>query len=284
MINFIKFFHILSFTFSIFAAQTTFQSSAYAASCGGLNQRACHALKKGPRCGKYLRKKGKYCRPCGGLNKRACPIVVGYPLCRKGLKNNFGKCVSSKNSVLGKAKAQYQKWEPIIKLVVASRNLITLKQIQVLAKSKNPREFQRALESNPRMKLLYASLKIAKFKTFTVGIESSGSAGVGYARETGVSLDVNQRKDARLYAANSGYAGGIANVGNEIVFSAYTASNSKIGGKAWGAMGSASVGSGLGLTIWYDRKTLQPIGFSINVGAGSVGAGGALVSVNTKVY
>lgn len=274
----------LSIAIMMLAAPTGFQTVAMAASCGGLNQKACAALKKGPRCQQFLRKKGKICRPCGGVNQRSCPVVIGFKICRPGLKLNFGKCVQEKHAILGKSKAQYKKWEPTIKAIIAARNIITIKQVRALVKARNPRQFQRALESNPRIELLYKSLKVAGFKTFTVALESSGSAGVGYARETGATLDVRQRKTARLYTTNSFYGGVVANVGNDLVFSAYTANHDRIGGKALGALGSFTVGSGVGVTIWYEPKTLRAIGFSINVGVGSVGAGGAVVTAKTRVY
>lgn len=186
--------------------------------------------------------------------------------------------------MLKKAKQQYKKWKPTIQLIAASRKIISPRQIKALIKARNPRQFQRALESHPRVQLLYEALKSTGFRTLTVGLESSGSLGVGYARETGASLDTAQRHKPRLYWANSAYGGGIANVGNEIVLSAYTARNADIGGKALGAMGSFNVGSGVGVTIWYNPSDLYPIGFSINLGIGSIGAGGAVASARTRVY
>lgn len=288
MIKLIKIIQILSLAIPMAAASIGPQSTALAASCGGKNQKACSFIKKGPECGRYLRKNSKkICRPCGSLNKRACkfyPQYLSYKSCRPNLKRKAGKCVQSKHPVLEKVKTEYKKWKPIIKLLSDSKSIVSINQIKSLMRAKNPRDFQLAIESHPRIQAIYQSLKLAGFKTFAVGLESSGSVGIGYARETGVSLDVSQRQKPRIYTANSGYGGVVANVGNEVVLSAYTASNTNIGGKAYGAMGSFQVASGVGLTIWYDKKTLYPIGFSINVGAGSVGGGGAVVSVKTKVH
>ncbi len=84
--------------------------SALAKSCGGLNQRACPILKKGPQCDRGLRKVRGVCvrakskpkpiriiRPkpkkCGGLNEPACPLLKRGAPCKSGLANIRGICV-----------------------------------------------------------------------------------------------------------------------------------------------------------------------------------------------
>jgi hypothetical protein len=115
----------------------------------------------------------------------------------------------------------------------------------------------------------------------TLGIESSASFGAGAMRETGASMDLHEQAGPKLYVANSVLGGVIANVGNDIAISAFAARNGAINGPAWGALGSFDVGTGIGITIWYAKQTLQPIGVSVNIGIGNVGAGGAIVHVNT---
>jgi len=73
-----------------FAATTTIAvTPVEAATCGGLNQEACPALKKGPQCGEFLYKdKKKICRACGGKDKKACPALAKGPQCRQWLRKD----------------------------------------------------------------------------------------------------------------------------------------------------------------------------------------------------
>lgn len=69
-----------------------FITPAQAADCGGKNQKACPAIKKGPQCGPWLHKdKKKICRPCGGKNQRACPAVKKGPQCKAWLSKDKRK-------------------------------------------------------------------------------------------------------------------------------------------------------------------------------------------------
>ncbi len=265
---------------------------AQAAQCGGLNQQACPVLKRGPVCKAWLTKVGRFCRPCGGLNQRACPVLKGGKTCKPGLRRRRGICVRKqaskmeqlKNRLFRDAQREVRRLKPIIDDLVRYAKGTRRDLIRAI-KTRRPDDIRKVIERHPRIRLTYSALKRLGFNTMTVGLESSGSAGIGYARETGASLDVHRRARARLYAANTGIAGGIANVGNDIAISAFTARNHDIGGPAlWGALGSFNVATGVGLTIWYEKKTLRAVGFSVNIGVGNIGAGGAILHTKTRVY
>jgi hypothetical protein len=264
---------------------------AQAAPCGGLNQRACPLLKKGPQCGQWLVNVNKFCRPCGGLNQRACPIIAKGPTCKPGLSRKNNMCVEAKSTaaskILNDAKRRAQQLKPLINNLAALVRTIgrsKMARIKALLKAKKPDDVRKVIESTGDIAATYMLMKRLGFNTMTVGIESSGSIGVGYARETGASLDINKRARPRLYVTNSFFGGVIANVGNDIAISAYKSGNGAIGGPALGALGSFDVGTGVGITIWYNKVTLQAIGVSVNVGIGNVGAGGAVVDAKTTVY
>jgi hypothetical protein len=281
------------FLFSVVLGTTQFVGPplAQAASCGGLNQRACPLLKRGPQCGQWLVNVNKFCRPCGGLNQRACPIIAKGPTCKPGLSRKNNRCVKATPTVASKilndAKRRARQLKPLINRLVALVRTISrskIGRIKALLKAKNPDDVRKVIESTPDIAATYALMKRLGFNTMTVGIESSGSLGVGYARETGASLDINKRARPRLYVTNSFFGGVIANVGNDIVVSAYQAHNGQISGPALGALGSFDVATGVGITIWYQKTTLRVMGVSVNVGIGNIGAGGAVVDAKTKVY
>lgn len=90
---------IAIFALSIFALPVTTATPALAKNCGGLNQRACPVLKRGPQCDRGLKKVKGFCRrvaprpqSCGGLNQRACPALKRGPRCQPGLKRIQGFC------------------------------------------------------------------------------------------------------------------------------------------------------------------------------------------------
>lgn len=264
--------------------------SAEARACGGLNQKACSVLRKHPGCRAWLSNQRGRCRPCGSLRQRACPLLKRGSPCKSGLRVKRGRCqqhVAKPNNskILAKARIQIRKWRPVIRSMGGfARGMTRVRQVRALLKARRPIDVQRAIEMDPNIQNTYRALKRLGFNTMTIGIESSVSVGAGYARETGTSLDVHQRARGRLYVANSFYGGIVGNVGNDIVISAFTARNGNIGGPALGAMGSFDIGSGVGITIWYDKRTLRAIGISVAIGAGSVGGGGAVVSTKTRVF
>jgi len=118
----------------------------------------------------------------------------------------------------------------------------------------------------------------------TVGIASSGAVLYGRAIETGASLDANRQRAPRLYQSTVESLGIQVQVGNDLVMSGFISANDAIGGRAYGATGNFDVGSGTGVTLWYDVRTLALIGFSVGMGIGSVGGGGAFLDANTTVY
>jgi hypothetical protein len=215
------------------------------------------------------------------------------PVCKPPYIRSHGICVTradaSKHArILADAKRQVRKLKPLIDKMAAVLRKIgksrTITNIKRSVKSGKPEQIARILTGQSETEGLFRLMRRAGFNTTTLGIESSGSFGAGYARETGGSIDINKRARTRLYTANSFLGGYVANVGNDVVISAYTARNDDIGGALLGAYGSFEVGSGVALTIWYDTHTLLVQGLSVNIGVGNVGAGGAFVYVSTKVH
>ena len=261
--------------------------------CGGRGQQACMVASKGTVCKQWLRRVNGTCLPCGGRREVACMVGAKGPVCKPPYIRSHGICVTradaSKHArILADAKRQVRKLKPLIDKMAAVLRKIgksrTITNIKRSVKSGKPEQIARILTGQSETEGLFRLMRRAGFNTTTLGIESSGSFGAGYARETGGSIDINKRARTRLYTANSFLGGYVANVGNDVVISAYTARNDDIGGALLGAYGSFEVGSGVALTIWYDTHTLLVQGLSVNIGVGNVGAGGAFVYVNTKVH
>ncbi len=269
--------------FLLVASTSTFSSSPAYAACGGLNQKACPIFKKGPVCRSWLTKVGKHCRPCGGLNQRACPVVKKGKSCKSGLKWKLGKCVKGKKSVKGKllknAKQHAQRLKPLIRQIASTlrrvNNKSTIRRLKRALKSKNPLEIQRTIHELQQQALQNAIYK-AGFRTMTVGIQSSAAIAGGYGRETGAAQAVKGNNRASLYVSKTYFGGVIVGVGNDLVISAFTDQPINIGGALYAAIGNFDVGSGVGLVLWYDKRTFRIKGLSVGIGVGSVGAGGAV--------
>jgi hypothetical protein len=261
--------------------------------CGGNNQQSCMVASKGTVCKQWLRRVDGTCRPCGQRRQPACPITAGGPTCKSPLIASHGLCVTKADAskiarVLDESRQRAQKLKPLIDDVAALLRRIgngrTISDIQNFAKANKPDNIRAILLQDPQISATFALMRNFGFNATTLGVESSISFGGGYARETGGSIDLSGHKRTRLYAANSFFGGLIANVGNDIVISAYTAQNDRVDGQLLGAYGSFDVGSGVGVTIWYNTQTFVAQGLSVNIGIGNVGAGGAVVYVDTKVY
>lgn len=256
--------------------------------CGALNQRACPPLKKGPVCKPWLMKVKKVCKPCGGLNQKACPVLAQGKTCKPGLRRKAGRCVKddSKRAILAKAKKSAQKLRPLLRslgnAVKKISNGRTIKEIQQAFKDKRPDKITLIL-AKARTRATANALKKAGFRSLTLGISSAAGLAVGYARETGGVTNVDGTTPAKLYVSKT-WSGGIQlGVGNDLVLSAYTANPGRIAGKSWAAIGNFDVGSGLGVVLYYDKRSLLITGVSVGVGIGSVGAGGAVGEATTTI-
>lgn len=274
----------------ILAAALAFAPAAEAAPCGGLNQPVC---KKFPnplkaQCGQWLRNVKGHCRPCGGRNQHACPVLAKGPVCKPGLERRGGTCVTArddlKDRMLADARQRARRLKPLIDSIAAFAHgfgRAKTARVKAAIKSRNAGTVRSEVIGDPRAFAMKRLMLRFGFNTMTVGIESSASLVGGAMRETGAAMDLNEQAGPRLYVANSVLGGIIANVGNDVAISAWTAHNGAIAGPAWGALGSFDVGTGVGITIWYAKRTLQPIGVSVNIGIGNVGAGGAVVHATT---
>lgn len=70
-----------------------FPAPAFAKTCGGPNQKACPALRRGPQCDAWLRNVRGRCVRCGGVNQVACRAIRRGPQCRGGLRKVRGRCL-----------------------------------------------------------------------------------------------------------------------------------------------------------------------------------------------
>ena len=265
-----------------FATSFTTITPAQAA-CGGLNQKACPIFKKGGRCKSWLTTVRGKCRPCGGQNQRACPITKKGKACKRGLKWKLGKCIKPKQSVKKKllkdAKIRAQRFKPMIKTIANALRRVGNKQmirrLKAALKSKNPNRIRNVIQ-DMQTRAVRIALQKAGFRTLAVGVQSSISVAGGYGRETGVATPVNGRGHTPLYVSKTYFGGIILGVGNDLVMSAFSDNPNNIDGSLYAAIGNFDVGSGVGVVLWYDKRTLLIKGVSVGIGIGSVGAGGAV--------
>lgn len=298
------------------AAALVSASPAEAATCGGKNQKACAWFKKGNECGNWLREVGGICKPCGSKNQRACKVISRGPACKSGLLIKKGKCVPANQTVIGKVgegigdvgkavgdgvsgiltSRQVQKVQkaardhgPRIARIArdAARVLPrgdTARRVARAIKDKDAMAVQNILLSDPKFAPLLSQMQRMGFRTLTVGLESSGAFGLAGAHETGVSIDLSGRGKAKLYTTTSVAGGYIAGGGNDLVFSFFRARNTDIGGHAFGSIAEFDVGSGAGLNMWFLPKPFDFAGFSLGVGVGSIGGGGAVTYGYSKIW
>lgn len=276
----VKVIMLMLFAFSPFLTST----SAYAA-CGGLNQKACPIFKKGPPCRTWLTKVNKICRPCGGLNQRACPIAKKGKSCKPGLKWKLGKCVKAskkkqlKVRLLQDAKQRVRRMKPLIRQIASILRRFnskkTLRNIKSAVKSNNTVKMHRMMQ-DMKTRALQNALSKAGFRTMSVGVQSSAAIAGGYGRETGAAQDIYGNNRPTMYVSKTYFGGVIVGVGNDLVISAFTDGQTSINGSLYAAIGNFDVGSGVGLVLWYDKRSLMIKGISVGIGIGSVGAGGAV--------
>ncbi len=280
-------------------------SISQAAVCGGLNQPACGWSKarysgKAQRCsrGQFhdIRRRGCWSCP-GGYKRTIFPLkskkaCKARSACRAGLKKKRGYCVrkatkaGGKKGLLNIAKRDKQKLKRLTLALARALSPLgradQIKLIAKLAKAKNPQALQRVLYRHPKINAALETLRFAGYRTMTVGIASSISIGIGGALETGISMDTAKRNRPYIYQTR-GYSGGLSlQVGNNIVISAYKASNDRIGNRPrkyfdkWspshGFVSSVDgLVAGVGIALWYDYSN-RPQGFSVSYSLGSVGA------------
>lgn len=265
-----------------FATSLTNITPAQAA-CGGYNQKACPIFKKGSVCRNWLTNVRGICRPCGGQNQRACPITKKGKACKRGLKWKLGKCIKPKQSVKNKllrdAKVRAQRFKPMINTIANTLRRVGNKQmvrrLNAALKSKDPARIRNVIQ-DMQTRAVRVALQKAGFRTLAVGIQSSVAVAGGYGRETGLALPVSGRGHAPLYVSKTYFGGVILGVGNDLVMSAFTDNPNNVGGALYAAIGNFDVGSGVGVVLWYDKRTLLIKGVSVGIGIGSVGAGGAI--------
>lgn len=188
----------------------TFSSTAEAASCGGKNQKACPALKKGPQCSAWLAKdKRKICRPCGGFKQKACPVLKAGKVCKDGLKKKRGMCV------VNDKKASRKFLKQITGLVKKNTSHVNAlgdfhsclkkkgrkRALRKAIKSKNSRaasrvintcltaDIRRKLRAKPRG--LSAGRNPNYFNTLSVGLGGGVIVGIGASGDSGVVISLN---------------------------------------------------------------------------------------------
>ncbi len=253
------------------------------AACGSHNQKVCSIFKKGGMCRSWLTNVRGVCRPCGGKNQRACPITKKGKACKRGLKWKLGKCVKPKQSVKKKllrdARSQAQRFKPMIHTIANTLRRVSnkkmIRRLKAALKSKDPNRIRSVIQ-DMQTRAVLGALQKAGFRTLSVGVQSSAAVAGGYGREMGLALPVNQRGRAPLYVSKTYFGGIILGVGNDLVMSAFTDNPNNVGGALYAAIGNFDVGSGVGVVLWYDKRTLLIKGVSVGIGIGSVGAGGAI--------
>lgn len=272
-----------------------------AKSCGGLNQKACAFFKKGPECDAWLYKSHGRCRPCGSKGQRNCPILKRGRACKPGLGIRHGRCVAASQTFWGRvghaftphsldrAKAEAKKRARAVKPIVDTLMRVMprgreAKDIIMAIQRKDARAAQNILLNKPGMRDAFRQMRRAGFRSATVGIESSAAYGVGAGHETGISIDLDLRNPPRLYTMTSLAGGYYFGGGNDLVISALRPRNDRIGGHAIGTAAEFDVGSGGGVNMWFAPKPFDFAGFSVGIGIGSVGGGGAATYGFTKVY
>ena len=151
-------------------------------------------------------------------------------------------------------------------------------------RNKDGRAAQALLRANGKLRNSLKGLKRLGFNSITVGVESSGSYFVGGAHETGFTMDIDFDRTPRIYTTTSLSGGYHFGGGNDLVFSFFKSGHNRIGGHAFGSIAEFDVGSGAGLNMWFTSKPFDFAGFSLGVGIGSLGGGGAVTYALTKVW
>lgn len=145
-------------------------------------------------------------------------------------------------------------------------------------------EAQRILRDHGPMRPLLDRLRARGFNTVAVGIESSAAAVGGGGHETGVAMDIALTGQPRLYTTTSAALGYYFGGGNDLVFTFLRARPAAIDGHAVGSVAEFDVGSGAGMNMWFVVDPFDFAGFSLGVGIGSVGGGGALTYAYTNSW
>lgn len=151
-------------------------------------------------------------------------------------------------------------------------------------RDKDGRAVQALLRTNSGLRNSLKGLKRMGFNTITVGVESSGSYFVGGAHETGFTMDIDFDRTPRIYTTTSLSGGYHFGGGNDLAFSFFKSGHNRIGGHAFGSIAEFDVGTGAGVNMWFSAKPFDFAGFSLGVGIGSVGGGGAVTYALTKVW
>ena len=241
-------------------------------------------------------RRGGECWACpSGYNRTVWP-VTGRGACKprnpcaSGLKKKRGFCVKQRQRQGGKllniANRDRKRIERLVielaKSLSPYRHVQNVRFLRDLIKSKNANAIQRAVYRQPRLRLALDALRVAGFKTMTVGVASSLSVGVGGALETGVSLDTAKRRRPYIFQTR-GYSAGLSlQAGNNVVISGYLDPNDRIGNRPtrylqkWkpsqGFVSSIDgFVAGVGVALWYDYNN-RFSGFSVSYSMGSVGA------------
>ncbi|PYG32506.1 hypothetical protein [Pelagimonas varians] len=284
-------------------------SAALAKSCGGSGQAACAWHKPGPECRTWLREVRGYCKPCGAKGQKACKIISKGKACKPGLLIKKGKCVPASSTMIGqigdkvgdtvggvfgggkkeKLQAASRKHGPEIAGIARQISLALpdgrdAKALAQAIKDKDGRAIQRILSNNSDLRTSFEALERMGFKTVTVGIETSGSFVAGGAHETGFAMDLDFDGTPKLYTTTSLSGGYHFGGGNDLVFSFFRSSHTKIDGHAFGTIAEFDAGSGVGLNMWFTSKPFDFAGFSIGIGIGSLGGGGAVTYALTKIW
>ncbi|MGH1413835.1 MAG: hypothetical protein ACRBB0_10080 [Pelagimonas sp.] len=284
-------------------------SMAQAKSCGGHGQKACAWHKPGPECGTWLREVRGYCKPCGSKGQKACKIISKGKACKPNLSIKKGICVPTSSTVIGKIGdavgdtvggvfgggkkekilAESRKHGPEIARIAKhiTRALPDGREARALAgaiKDKDGRAIQKILRDNDDLRDSFDALERMGFKTVTVGIESCGAFFAGGAHETGFAMDLDFTGTPQLYTTTSLSGGYHFGGGNDLVFSFYRSGHTRIDGHAFGSIAEFDAGSGVGVNMWFTAKPFDFSGFSLGVGIGSVGGGGALTYALTKIW
>lgn len=284
-------------------------SMAQAKSCGGKGQKACAWHKPGPECRTWLREVRGICKPCGAKGQTACKIISKGKACKPNLLIKRGKCVPVSSTMIGKIgdavgdtvdgafsngkkeklrNASRKKSAEIAGIASQiTRALPDGREARELAraiKDKDGRAMQRILRNNSELRASFDALERMGFNTVTVGIESSGSFVAGGAHETGFSMDLDFAGTPKLYTTTSLSGGYHFGGGNDLVFSFFRSNHTRIDGHSFGSIAEFDAGTGVGVNMWFTAKPFDFAGFSLGVGIGSVGGGGAVTYAVTKIW
>jgi hypothetical protein len=278
---------------------------AAAAPCGGLNQRACPPLKKGPVCKQWLRKVNKTCRPCGGLNQKACAVLAKGRVCKTGLTKKRGKCVRKRNdkaAYRAQAKTLAEKSKshlPVLNSVRTCLNQSARKKKFANAVKKRNKTGAAQIASacvsdDTRRQLQARPLGVSGgsadkfFNTLSIGVGGGGMVIVGGAVDAGIVIDLNRKWHVRFYTNSESSFGAGANVGLDVIvgLGRDLLNRGLYRNLAVVAAGKYFAGGGVAVVFDYGNPLKEDLfdGFAVSGGAGAGAEIGTIHKSKSRVW